>query len=191
MGDILRRGTRDKPRFYIRYLDLDGGRKTRRVRVETREDARKLLALAEARIAQGRVGIVALPKCGPLMEEWVGTLANRNAADDRTRYLRHIKAAFEDVLVRDAQKIGPVMTWIDRQRKAGDLSEASIRHNMNLLSRFFSWAVERGFAKVNPVRQIPVGKRPQATQKRDIPWLDDDKKVVALIGALCTRGRPR
>jgi hypothetical protein len=88
MGDILRRGTRDKPRFYIRYLDLDGGRKTRRVRVETREDARKLLALAEARVAQGRVGmepIVALPKCGPLMEEWVGTLANRNAADDRNR----------------------------------------------------------------------------------------------------------
>ena len=27
MGDIIRRGTRDKPRFYIRYLDLDGGRK--------------------------------------------------------------------------------------------------------------------------------------------------------------------
>lgn len=187
MGDILGRGTRDKPRFYIRYLDLDGGRKTRRVRVETREDARKLLALAEARVAQGRVGmepIVALPKCGPLMEEWVGTLANRNAADDRNRYQRHIKAAFEDMLVRDAQETGPVMTWIDRQRKAGELSEASIRHNMNLLSRFFSWAVERGFAKVNPVRQIPVGKRPQATQKRDIPWIDDDKKVVALIAAL-------
>ncbi|HVR61203.1 MAG TPA: hypothetical protein VMU50_04850, partial [Polyangia bacterium] len=187
MGDILRRGTRDKPRFYIRYLDLDGGRKTRRVRVETREDARKLLVLAEARVAQGRVGmepIVALPKCGPLMDEWVGTLANRNAADDQSRYQRHIKAAFEDMLVRDAQEIGPVMTWIDRQRKAGELSEASIRHNMNLLSRFFSWAVERGFAKVNPVRQIPVGKRPQQTQKRDIPWLNDDKKVVALIAAL-------
>ena len=38
MGDIIRRGTRDKPRFYVRYLDLDGGRKTRRVRVRTRED---------------------------------------------------------------------------------------------------------------------------------------------------------
>ena len=71
MGDIIRRGTRDKPRFYIRYLDLDGGRKTRRVRVETREKARHLLASAEARVAQGRVGmepIVELPKCGPLME---------------------------------------------------------------------------------------------------------------------------
>jgi len=187
MGNILRRGTRDRPRFYIRYVDLDGGRKTRRVRVATKEEARKLLAMAEARVAQGRVGmeaVVALPNCGPLMEKWIATLVNRNAQDDRTRYERHLKAAFEGMLVRDAQEIGPVMTWIDRQRKAGELSEASIRHNVNLLSRFFSWAVERGFAKVNPVRQIPVGKRPQQAQKRDTPWLGDAKKVVELIAAL-------
>jgi hypothetical protein len=64
-------------------LDLDGDRKTCRVRVETREDAREMLALTEARVAQGRVGLeqtVALPKCGPL----IGTLANRNGADDKT-----------------------------------------------------------------------------------------------------------
>jgi hypothetical protein len=177
MGGIIPRGARDNPQFYIRYGDVDGGRKTRRVRVATREDARKLLVQAEARVAQGRVGlepVVALPRCGPLMAEWVSMLANRNAQDDRTRYQRHIRAALEGMLVRDAQEIGPVMTWIDRQRKAGELSEPSIRHNMNLLSRFFSWAVERGFAKVNPVRQIPVGKRPQQAQKRDMPWLRDD-----------------
>jgi len=34
------------------------------------------------------------------------------------------------------------------------------------------------------VRQIPVGKRPQQTQKRDIPWLNDNKKVVKLIAEL-------
>jgi hypothetical protein len=121
---------RDNPQFYIRYVDVDGGRKTRRVRVATREDARKLLIQAEARVAQGRVGlepVVALPRCGPLMAEWVSMLANRNAQDDRTRYPRHIRAAFEGMLVRDAQEIGPVMVWIDRQRKAGELSEASIR----------------------------------------------------------------
>jgi ribosomal protein L15E len=57
MGDIIRRGTRDKPRFYIRYQDLDGGRKIRRVRVRTRGQARELLALAEARVAQRCVGM--------------------------------------------------------------------------------------------------------------------------------------
>ena len=34
------------------------------------------------------------------------------------------------------------------------------------------------------MRQIPVGKRPQQTQKRDIPWLNDNKKVVKLIAEL-------
>jgi hypothetical protein len=73
MGDIIRRGTRDKLRFYIGYLDLDGGRKTRRMRVETREDAGRLLASVEAQVwRRGRVGmepIVELRKCGPLVDE--------------------------------------------------------------------------------------------------------------------------
>jgi len=33
------------------------------------------------------------------------------------------------------------MEWIDDQRAAGELSDASIQHNMNLMSRFFSWAI--------------------------------------------------
>jgi site-specific recombinase XerC len=88
------------------------------------------------------------------------------------------------MLMRDAQEVGPVMMWIDRQRKAGELSGTSIRHNMNLLSRFFWWVVERWFAKVNPVGEIRVGKRPQQAQKRDMPWLRDDVKVVELIAGL-------
>jgi hypothetical protein len=31
----------------------------------------------------------------PLMEEWITTLTNRNAADDRSRYKRHLRPAFE------------------------------------------------------------------------------------------------
>lgn len=34
------------------------------------------------------------------------------------------------------------------------------------------------------MRQIPVGKRPQQTQKREIPWLNDNKKVVKVIAEL-------
>jgi hypothetical protein len=37
---------------------------------------------------------------------------------------------------------------------------------------------------VNPIRQIPVGKRPKDTAKRDQPWLQDDGKVVELMHAL-------
>jgi integrase len=59
-----------------------------------------------------------------------------------------------------------------------------MRQNVNLLSRFFSWAVERGHASVNPVRLIPQGKRPTQAQKRDQPWLEDDAIVRKLFGKL-------
>jgi integrase len=76
------------------------------------------------------------------------------------------------------------MEWIDEQRAACELGEASIRHNMNLLSRFFSWAIARGKASINPVRQIPMGSRPTQSVKSDTPWLDDDAIVRKLINDL-------
>jgi site-specific recombinase XerC len=66
----------------------------------------------------------------------------------------------------------------------GELSDASIRHNMNLLSRFFSWAIARGKASINPVRQIPMGSRPTQSVKSDTLWLDDDAIVRKLINDL-------
>lgn len=80
--------------------------------------------------------------------------------------------------------LGAVMAWIDEQRAAGELSDASIRHNMSLLSRFFSWAIARGKASINPVRQIPMGSRPTQSVKSDTPWLDDDAIVRKLINDL-------
>jgi len=51
------------------------------------------------------------------------------------------------------------MDWIDRQRSEGKLGDGSIRHNLKLLSRFYSWTIEREQAEVNPVRMVPMGKR--------------------------------
>jgi site-specific recombinase XerC len=92
-----------------------------------------------------------------------------------------------------ATELGPIMKWVADQRaarkvdesgkKVEGLSDGSIRHNLNLLSRFFAWAIEHGHTQVNPVRMIPHGKRPQQAQKRDIPWIDDDEVVVKLMKA--------
>jgi integrase len=188
MGDIVRRGTRDKPKYYGRYFESDGRRKMRLLKgARTKAEAQILLASAELRVSQGQVGIVPLEeaqRCGPLMDEWLAGLANRNAADDRSRFRLHVRSEFADADLDDLQTIAPIMAWIDRQRRDGKLSDASIRHNLNLLSRFFSWAVERGHTQINPVRMIPVGKRPQQAQKRDLPWLNDDATVVELMAAL-------
>ena len=186
MGDILRRGTRDKPRFYIRYQDLDAGRKTRRVRVSTRDEARQLLALAEARAAQGRVGmepIVALPKCGPLMDEWLETLANRNAADDRSRYKRHIKAAFADMLVRDAQEIGPVMSWMElRFERPRPITKLEGFHRITYVAneiRKRKWFIEAPsiISIVNATR--PVSLEASSQRVAEIP-VDLRQRLLAL-----------
>ena len=63
----------------------------------TKAEAQILLASAELRVSQGQVGIVPLEesqRCGPLMDEWLAGLSNRNAADDRSRFRRHVRSQF-------------------------------------------------------------------------------------------------
>jgi hypothetical protein len=92
MGFVIRRGSRDNPRYYIRYIDVDGGEKSRKVPARTKVEAERFLHAVETRLMEGRLGME--PK-GPaamvvdLMDEWIGTIANRNAADDRSRFKRH------------------------------------------------------------------------------------------------------
>ncbi len=94
--------------------------------------------------------------------------------------------AWGKVPVAKVQELAPVMSWIDLMRAAGDLSEQSMRHNLNLLSRFLAWAIERGFATVNPVRMIPQGRRPKGSAggADDAPWIRDDETVHRLMAAL-------
>ena len=72
MGDIVRRGTRDNPKFYGRYVDIDGRRKMRLLKgARTKAEAQPLLSKAELRVTQGKVGMEPLkkiPTCGVLMD---------------------------------------------------------------------------------------------------------------------------
>lgn len=193
MGSVIKRGTRDKPKYYVKYRDIDGRWKMRLSKQPTKETASKYLAQVEARVAKGKIGVeevVVTPLAGELLEQWAATLANRNANDDRGRMKNHLLPKFKKHRLQDIT-MAVLLDWISQQQKRVDprtkerlLSEGSIRHNLNLLSRFFSWAVERGHATFNPVRQIPVGKRPQQAQKRDIPWLEDDALVRKLMDDL-------
>lgn len=62
MGSINNEGTKDAPRWYIRYKDVDGKRKHVPTNQPTRELARRYLAEVEARIARGLIGIPERPK---------------------------------------------------------------------------------------------------------------------------------
>src|SRR6185369_2963409 len=93
-----------------------------------------------------------------LMERWRDSLSNRNADDDRSQIDRHLVPRFAK-LTLDEVTLPVVMTWIDELAET-KLSGQSQRHALNLLSRFFSWAIERGHATTNPVKMVPEGRRP-------------------------------
>ena len=141
----------------------------------TKASARRWVQEIEGRVARGSIGIDEpdnSPTFKVLFEEFSDGLTNRNAKDDRSRGKRHVVPKFGRSRLADVS-LPTVMEWIDEQRAAGELSESSIRHNMNLLSRFYSWAIARGEAEINPVRQFPMGSRPTQTVKSDMPWIDD------------------
>lgn len=185
MGTVFNRGTKDKPNWYVGYRE-SGRWVYKPSQQPTKAQAKRWVQEIESRIARGNVGIEDLadaPGFRTLFEAFLDGLTNRNAGDDRSRGRRHLLPRFERMRLADVG-LAAVMEWIDAQRAAKDLSEASIRHNLNLLSRFFSWAVARGKTAINPVRQIPMGSRPTQSVKSDTRWLDDDAIVRKLIGDL-------
>jgi integrase len=191
MGSVFNRGTPAKPLWYVKYRDLGGAWKMMNSGQPTKAQARQILAHIEARVAAGKVGLevpapkaeVKQPPSRELMRQWAATLTNRNAKDDRQRLERHLLPVFGDSPIQDIT-LPTVMKWLDAMRAEGKLSAGSMRHNLNMLGRFFGWAVLRGHATVNPVRQIPTGQRPQEVQRRDVPWLEDDSTVRRLFHAL-------
>ncbi|MCG8425064.1 MAG: tyrosine-type recombinase/integrase [Proteobacteria bacterium] len=193
MGSVLNRGTRQRPNWYVKYKNEHGTWKQIPSKRPTKAQAREFLAQIEARVHDIRAGLVtgssapvdkpARVTCEPLMNRWLDGLRNRNAKDDRSRVRRHVLPRFAEMTPAEIT-LPVVMEWLDEQLAAGKLSDASIRHNLNALSRFFSWAIERGLAQINPVRQIPTGKRPQGSEKKNVPWLRDDAIVQQLIEEL-------
>ena len=185
MGTVFNRGTKDKPNWYVGYREH--GKWVYKPSLQpTKAQAKRFVQEIEGRISRGTVGIDEpddSPTFKVLFEQFLDGLTNRNAGDDRSRGRRHVVPNFARMRLAEVS-LATVMEWIDEQRAASELSESSIRHNMNLLSRFFSWAVARGKAEINPVRQIPMGSRPTQTVKSDTRWIDDDAIVRKLIADL-------
>jgi integrase len=149
--------------------------------------------------------------CGTLMRQWEPTIRTRSVKDDRSRLHRYLLPKWDKVPIGRVT-LAAVMKWIDelrvgsapiaaaptdeagkvkprrgRRPKGATISDATVRHMLNLLSRFFSWAVEREHAAGNPVRSIPTGRRPHQTPKpTEAPWISDDNVVRAVIADLPT-----
>jgi integrase len=192
MGSIYKRGTRTLARYYLHYragTKEDGSPRYEMCAAKgarTMEDARKQLALIEGRVAQGLKPLPEEQPTSPVMRNllgrWRDGLTNRNADDDRSRIDRHLLPRFGGLKIEQVT-LPVLMDWLDDLKKT-TLSGQSRRHLLNLMGRFFSWAIERGLANVSPVKMIPQGKRPKPQRPRDVAWLEDDSKVPLLVKEL-------
>jgi integrase-like protein len=192
MATILKRGTRAAPRFFLKY---DAGVTTDGTRVQRMKLLRGVQNVLQARQEAARVeravGGGHDPFPGPAivpgtargrLEQWANGLTNRNAANDRSMATKHLIPPFGHMPI-DHITLPVVMAWID-ELAASDLSPQTQRHALGTLSRFFSWAIERGEAVMNPVKMVPPSKRPVLAIDRDQPWLEDEAKVPVLVEAL-------
>ena len=187
MASVFFRGPKASPRWFARFKTESGTWRSRRVRVQTRADAGKIARQLEAQSERRRYGIEAPESAGmlvgDLMKRWENGLVNRSAYDDRSRLRLHVLPRFGSMRLIDLT-LPVLMTWLDELRTARTVGPATQRHLLNLVSRFFGWAIGLGFATVNPVRMIPPGKRPQHAPKRDVPWIADDDQVRAIMREL-------
>jgi integrase len=195
MGTIIVRGTKHKPRFYLRYTDADGGRKMRRAKGAIKmAHARRMLAEIERNLMNGKLGIEE-----PTEEEQarrsitmreLGEKFLKEYSDPGIKDLDDYRAdARSKLTVRVYPILGDraaaALTLNDLKRfrdglagKPLELAPASITLTLAVLSKMYTWANEAGYVDCrNPVKGC---KRPRAT-----PSLDylSKPEVVSLLAA--------
>lgn len=170
MGTVSNRGTKDRPLWYIRYLDSDGKRKQRPSHQPTKKDAERFLADVEARIARHEIGV---PEVSPEEKQrrtiTVRELAERFIAEydpprlrNRKRYMEIVSSSCNQRLfpypiasmVAAAVKKRDVEALRDQLRRA-EYAPKTIGLTLQWLSRIYSWAIDAELvACTNPVSRV-------------------------------------
>jgi integrase len=193
MGNIHFKGPKDNPKFYVRYIDTDGVRKNRRVRVPTRAAARRMLAEIEERVALGLEGI---PK--PSNEERAKkTVTIRELSEqflteygpprikDIKVYRSQARCMFKvRILPTLGDKPAASVRTLDverlRDRQLADgLSPGSVAQTLATLSKLYSWANKVGLLDCgNPV----IGcERTKSGQSLDFLTREEIQQLLAHV----------
>lgn len=187
MASVFSRGPSSAPRWFAR-VKIAGVWRARRVHQTTKREALAVARAMEAREERRALGLEAPEHASTAVREllarWTAGLTNRGARNDRYRIDAHLVPHFGGLRISELT-LSAVMLWLDRLAAAGRMKPSSQRGLLALLSRFCSWAVDRGFLASNPCKAIPNGRRPRGQQNvADVPWLSDDATVVRILERL-------
>jgi integrase len=167
MGDIVRRGTKDRPRFYIRYVDVDGVRRMKLARgATTKGEAHTILAAAELRVTQGKVGIEEVEAPSPeerarasMTVRQLGERFTKEYASPRIKDIGYYRRQAATVLATrivphlgnrpvvsldrsDAKRLRDTLCNVERAPDK-KYAAASVKLAFATISKMINWAVEQ------------------------------------------------
>lgn len=182
MGSVVQRGTRAKPRFYIKYKERDGQYVMRAAKgASSRPEAQRLLNAAELRVSEGRVGIE--PIVEPTPEEraratiTVEKLGEKFVAEYTSPKLKDVQA-YRDEAKSLLNRVYPTLgtraaasvTSLDIERLRDQLLDekyagASVIGTLAKISRMYVWGRKQRWIDCgNPASGV---ERPAAVESLD------------------------
>jgi integrase len=169
----------------------EGGRVRYKGGLPSRELAQQVLNKVVADLAAGRAGLPRDPKDAPTLEvlaqDWLDRrkLTNRSADDDQHRWTNHLKPWFGKCRPSEVDQAS-LRRFIEA-KLAEDLSPATVRLFIMLMSAFFGDLVEQGHVQANPVRAMAKSARRLIKPKHDprttpfIEKLDDVRRLYLAL----------
>jgi integrase len=157
MGDVHNRGTKERPLWYCRYLDIDGKRKHRPTHQPTKALAMRYVAEVEARVARGLCGIPEPTE--PERQGWALTLAalterfltEANPPTKNPKRYRSLlrytmtKHVLPDLGSVNIASIKPGQVEVLRDRKLADgYKVTTVNSMLKAVSVLYTWARKQG-----------------------------------------------
>jgi integrase len=185
MGDVVKRkGNDGKPRYYVRYVDVDGVRRMKLSKQRTKEEAKAFLATVEARVRNGQVGIHEVTEeerarrtitVAALARLFLGEVEDKpgyappkikslkNYRDDARKNINRLPARFS---ARPAASIKNLdVEHLRDELTARKLAGASVVQVLATLSKLYSWGNKVGLIEGgNPVQGV---ERPRTSSSID------------------------
>lgn len=157
MGFALNRGTKDRPRWYVKYRDTDGQWKQKASHQPTKALALRFVAEIEARVARGQAGIIKPAAASPIKVYTVGDLCARFLAEysrprlrNRATYIKQAAAAMNQrvngypLAAMPAASVRRIHVEAHRDALVRDgYRPATVNDAIVRLSLVYRWAVDQ------------------------------------------------